>query len=261
MVGQLNLIKDDDYLYKIKVETAIKNREKIPDMTGENNPRWVDRITIKCDYCGKDIELRPYDTVNQEHFFCSRECFGKWRSENLSGENSPCFGRGDELWTEEMRKNQAIKAVKRLKKMNFSSKPTEPQIIINNLLSKLNINYDNEYDCKYYLIDNYLTDNNLMIEVQGNFFHCNPTMNLLNSRKNKIIAKDKSKHIYIKRYYGVEILYLWEKDIKENIKLCEELIKYYINMNGKLDNYHSFNYYINSKEELCLIDNLYCIGY
>jgi hypothetical protein len=260
-VQKLGLKKDKEYLYKMQCETGLKNLELVPDMKGENSPRWVERIIVNCDQCGREMEIRPSDLNNQEHCFCSRECAGKWRSENYCGENNPCFGRGNELWTEEMRKNQAIKAVKRLQKMNFSSKPTEPQIKINDLLDKLNINYDNEFDCKYYLIDNYLTDNNLMIEVQGNFFHCNPTMNLLNSRKSKIIGKDKSKHTYIKKYYGVEILYLWEKDIKENIKLCEELIKYYINMNGKLDNYHSFNYYINSKEELCLIDNLYCIGY
>jgi hypothetical protein len=33
------------------------------------------------------------------------------------------------------------------------------------------------------LSDFYLNNLNLMIEVQGNFFHCNPTMKLENSRK------------------------------------------------------------------------------
>ena len=39
-------------------------------------------------------------------------------------------------------------------------------------------------------------------------------------------------------------LYLWEKDINENIDLCWLLIQKYIANNGILDNYHSFNYHL-----------------
>jgi hypothetical protein len=37
-------------------------------------------------------------------------------------------------------------------------------------------------------------------------------------------------------------LYLWETDINKNPKLCEKLILQYINNNGFLENYHSFNW-------------------
>ena len=37
-------------------------------------------------------------------------------------------------------------------------------------------------------------------------------------------------------------MYLWEYDIVHNTKLCEELIKLYIDNNGVLDDYNSFNY-------------------
>jgi len=259
-VYNLGLSKDKDYLYQVRVKTGTNNLKMIPDQNKENNPRWVERTIIKCDQCGKDIELTPINTQNQENYFCSRECMGKWRSINLSGENSPIFGRADEIWTPEMRLKAAENAVIRLKKLNFSKKPTKPQLIINNLLNDLNINFEDEYDCKYYLIDNYLTNYNLMIEVQGNFFHCSPVMNLENSRKTKIIGKDKAKHTYIKKYKNIEILYLWEKDILEDLEKCKSLIMKYINNNGKLENYHSYNYYLNNNE-LKLIDNLYVIGY
>jgi hypothetical protein len=159
-----------------------------------------------------------------------------------------------------MRLKAAENAVIRLKKLNFSRKPTKPQLIINNLLDDMGINNEKEYDCKYYLVDNYLIDYDLMIEVMGNFFHCSPVMNLENSRKVKIIGKDKAKHTYIKRYKNIEILYLWEKDINENIDLCKTLIEEYIKNNGVLENYHSYNYYLENGE-LKLIDNLYAIGY
>ena len=260
-VFSLNLKKDKDYLYNIQTITGLNNLKNILDQSGENNPRWVDRITIKCDQCGIDIGLTPNNASNQEHYFCSRKCMGKWRSENLSGENSPIFGRADEIWTEEMRKDAAIRAIERLKGLNFSKKPTKPQLIINELLKTININYNNEYDCKYYLIDNYLIDYNLMIEVQGNFFHCNPVMNLENSRKTKIIGKDTAKHTYVKKYKNIEVLYLWEKDILESLDKCKSLIIKYINNNVILDNYHYYNYTLNENNELKLIDNLYVIGY
>jgi hypothetical protein len=42
--------------------------------------------------------------------------------------------------------------------------------------------------------------------------------------------------------HNIDILYLWEYDIANNIELCKNLILKYINNNGILDNYQSFNY-------------------
>lgn len=66
--------------------------------------------------------------------------------------------------------------------------------------------------------------------------------NEINNMQKKDIDRDKSKHTYIKKYQGIEILYLWESDIKNNPLLCEELIKKYIESNGKLEEYNSFNF-------------------
>lgn len=123
---------------------------------------------------------------------------------------------------------------------------TIPQKIVNSILEKNNINYLNEKTFKYYSVDNYLIEHNLIIEVMGDYFHVNPLIytdsNDINNMQKKDIDRDKSKHTYIKKYQGVEILYLWESDIKNNHLLCEELIKKYIESNGKLEEYNSFNY-------------------
>ena len=37
---------------------------------------------------------------------------------------------------------------------------------------------------------------------------------------------------------------MWETDINKNEELCKKLIQEYINCNGILNNYHSFNYSI-----------------
>ena len=43
---------------------------------------------VKCKQCGKDTYKTPSQLENNKHSFCSIECLGKWRSENLTGENA-----------------------------------------------------------------------------------------------------------------------------------------------------------------------------
>lgn len=237
-----------------KIKSSNYSRQGMPQLKGEESPLYVERIEIQCSQCSKKIKKRKSDIKNKKNVFCSRKCMGNWMSENCKGENNSNYGNGD-AWTDEMRRKKAESSIKSLLKLDNQQIVTKPQKIINELLNKLKIANIKEYNCKYYLLDNYLQDYNLGIEVHGNFFHCNPTMNLKNSREVKIIGKDKSKHTYLKRYMGFETLYLWEYDIINNLELCEKLVLEYIEYNGKLVNYHSFNYELidnklNLKEEL-----------
>jgi len=103
--------------------------------------------------------------------------------------------------------------------------------------------FKNEYNCKYYAIDNYLPDHNLMIEVNGDYFHSNPLkFTELNMMQIKGITRDKRKRTYIKRYKEIDVLYLWESDINNKPGMCKELILEYVNNKGILSNYNSFNY-------------------
>lgn len=135
------------------------------------------------------------------------------------------------------------------------------QTIINELLKDMNVDFEEEYDVKYYLVDCYLTDYNLMIEVQGDFWHCSPLLNKNSKGIKKNTVKDKRKHTYIKNKYGIEVLYIWESDVRNNIELCKKLIELYINSNGILDNYHSFNYEIDNDDNLKLINQIYHMEY
>ena len=237
-----------------KIKTKNYSKEGMPQLKGEESPLYVCRIEINCSQCGKVMKKRPSQIKNKLNIFCSRKCMGNWRSENCTGENNSNYGNGD-AWTDEMRRNKAESSIKSLLKLDNQQTVTKPQKIINELLNKLKIANIKEYNCKYYLLDNYLQDYNLGIEVHGNFFHCNPTMNVKNSREVRIVGKDKSKHTYLKRYMGFETLYLWEYDIINNLELCEKLVLEYIEYNGRLMDYHSFNYELldnklNLKEEL-----------
>lgn len=136
------------------------------------------------------------------------------------------------------------------------NKQTKPQIYINKLLDELDIPFVNEHTFKYYSVDNFLSDHNLIIEVMGDYFHANPLIynnyNQLNAIQQKDVIRDKRKHTYISKYFNIEILYLWEHDIKTNLELCKQLILKYINNNGHLIDYNSFNYSIQNN---CLLEN------
>lgn len=200
--------------------------------TGTLNPRST-KVEIECECCGKKYYQKLYKTKNGQHNFCSNECRQKWYSEVFSQ---------DEEWRE-VSKKRAVRILEN-KQINTN---TKPQQIINEILDFMNVDYVNEKGFKYYAVDNYLNKYNLIVEVMGDFWHCHPlkyTKENMRDIHKKRIPKDKAKHTYFMNNYGIEILYLWEDDIYNNIDVCKSLIIKYINNNGILENYHSFNYHI-----------------
>ena len=213
------------------------------------------RVKFNCEYCGRKStdKATHYNKVN--HHFCSKECSNKYRSVNYSGENHPMYGvKFDNERIQSMRKIGAESVQK------ISRTLTKPHRTINKLLDDNNISYINEKVLDFYSIDICLSDN-LMIEIMGDYWHSNPLASCNKDKELKYaqkvnLPKDKAKHTYIKKYYNFELLYLWESDIEKDETLCLKLIQKYINNNGILQDYNSFNYYINDKNELCLKDNI-----
>ena len=212
---------------------------------GELNPRFLS-IKSNCENCGKEIYVKKYRIDDGTHKFCSTKCRQEWYSQVWSQ---------DENWKNSSRQ----RILKSYEQGVFSHTDTKPQRIINELLDELNISFINEYNCKYYSIDNFLNNNNLMVEIMGDYWHGNPNkydVKSLTDVQRKRIGKDKAKHTYIRNHYNIQILYLWEEDIYKHIDLCKNLILLYIEKNGQLDNYHSFNYYMENdvlKLNDCLI--------
>lgn len=125
------------------------------------------------------------------------------------------------------------------------------------MLDNMGIKYTNEYNVEYYAVDNYLVDCNLFIEVMGDYWHCSPIRYpiIKYQQQREAIQRDKAKHTYITETYNIPILYLWESDINKNPKLCEALIQKFINENGRLQNYNSFNYHLDN-DKITLNDNI-----
>lgn len=114
------------------------------------------------------------------------------------------------------------------------------------MLDDIGVQYINEYGVTHYAIDNYLPDYNLMIEVMGDYWHCNPTV--YDRPKYRVqeerVQKDILKHSYIESECHLQPLYLWEKDICNRPHLCRCLITAYIQSDGVLPYYHSYNWNI-----------------
>jgi len=222
--------------------------------------QFYNRVKTTCTNCNMPIDVTPYNyrkenEYGDNHNFCCQQCYWEYRSKYYIGEKSVSANRE---FTEEQREKARLAILKNSR----SAKRFDSgiQLKINDLLDNLNIKYEREYIIKYYAIDNYLLDFNLIIEVMGDYWHGSPLIYneekyLLNEMQQKTIVKDKQKSSYILNHNNVKILYLWETDINKRSDLCEKLILSYIENNGYLKNYHSFNWNLKD-DSLFLCDDI-----
>ncbi|PKR82605.1 hypothetical protein [Heyndrickxia camelliae] len=267
--------------YNLKNSIAVSREHHFCDRNCYNSYRRINgspnntRVKLDCFNCGKEIEVKKYryDAVlngEQEFITCSRQCQNELIGKNNRGKNNrnykgnvkkTCEVCGEGFEVAQNRKDKARFCSKECQIKFLNSEPvnhvrwvsfnknktnTKPQRIVNEMLEQLNIAYENEHICTYYAIDNYLSSHNLMIEVMGDYWHSShlrfPNISEFKEMNFKNMKKDKQKHTFIRNQYGVEILYLWESDIVNNAELVISLIKEYVSSNGKLRDYHSFNY-------------------
>lgn len=69
------------------------------------------KVRCECDYCKTEFEMDMRDCKGNKTF-CSVECYGKWNSENLRGENNPNYGKCGELnsnWNPNLTQEERVK--------------------------------------------------------------------------------------------------------------------------------------------------------
>lgn len=81
--------------FKNDVKNAIYCSKKCrgESMKGENNVNYKPKVECKCDYCGQDISIKQSKYDYLEHHFCNRNCYSKWKSTSMKGENNPFYGK------------------------------------------------------------------------------------------------------------------------------------------------------------------------
>jgi len=80
------------------------------------------KIIIECSYCSKKCQRRPSDIKGHKRCFCSKECYGKFRSECIPPEETSNWQGGINNIRDTERKTREIKKWKKeiLKKQNWT---------------------------------------------------------------------------------------------------------------------------------------------
>lgn len=109
----------------------------------------------------------------------------------------------------------------------FSKRETSIESRVRVELEKMGVKFLFQYQIGgYFVADFFLPDYNLIIECQGDWFHCNPKVERCRFAKHEIqkknIVRDKAKREFYKRI-GVILLELWETDINSG-EFKKELI-------------------------------------
>lgn len=169
-----------------------------------------------------ELDILPKDIVNgvklkKEHIQFILANYNKMTDKQLAIKFNV-----SETAIRDVRKKYNIK-----KTGNEISGPTYIELYVKDLLDSYNIQYTyNEYLGEY-KPDFVFKNSNIIIEVQGDYYHCNPYV-YKNGPENEIQIKHVLRDYYKKCYYlsqGYIIVEIWEHDINNNPDKVKEKIK------------------------------------
>jgi very-short-patch-repair endonuclease len=115
-----------------------------------------------------------------------------------------------------LKEDASIRRIKWLKS-NLSNKKSKLESKFETILNLLNIKYEFQHEFQKRLFDFKIKDKNILIEVDGDFYHCNP-----NTKHSEVLYETQSLTKKNDNYkntlcqnHGMILLRYWEKDINE----------------------------------------------
>lgn len=182
---------------------------------GEGNANYQGGdIEKTCEYCGKKYYVQKHRDGRTR--FCSRDCVNAWQKDVLAF---------DKDWLD-FRRNVGIKTMQQQK-----NRYTKPELITREYLDEHNILYYHQHKMHdMFVVDFYLYELDIVIEVLGDYWHGNPKF--YGESEDKIPLKDwqittrqkdqrKYNHLINE---GHKVFMLWEDDIYKNINECMRLL-------------------------------------
>lgn len=138
---------------------------------------------------------------------------------------------------------EATKTRRALKIEMFGSKSksskygddTSIEKFIEDLLNQLGVKFKKQKAIRFYNVDFFLPDYNLVLQINGEYWHCDPRVypQPKNNIQKKNIEKDKeAKKAIIDG--GYKLLEIWEGDIKRSPDVVMEKLKKIISENEKI---------------------------
>jgi len=189
---------------------------------------WNDGLTIDDERVRKNIDkvmANPNRGAN-----ISKKLFGVEKSdEHKANLSKTAIIR----WSnKEERDKQADRLIKRLIKNNYRNKKTKLESKFEELLATLNVNFKYQHQVSSCIFDYLILDKNTVIEVDGDFHHCNPNSthripkypiqfkSIGNDIRKNLIAKDNN----------MKLLRYWESDINQRPEWVIEELKRELNL-------------------------------
>jgi len=149
---------------------------------------------------------------------------GKRISEKLKGipKSEESKIKNSETQKKRFRENPKLKeelSKKRIKwlKTKQSNNKTKLEIKFESMLNLLNVKYQYQYEFEKRLFDFKILNENILIEVDGDFYHCNPNTKhseILYETQKLTKKNDEYKNLLCQNH-GIKLLRYWEKDIIE----------------------------------------------
>jgi len=202
---------------------------------------------IMCDYCGKKVYKYRVFLKKSKNYFCSIECANAYQGRNkveyqckICGESfrlSPSVAGGQ-------RKNPTYCSIvcrnkdsKRLQEIAIYANLVQLQEKGRNkleqagyeILVEIGTPFEEQVliGCKF-LVDVMITSANIIIQWDGDYWHCHPRFSNPDSRQIRRKRIDKSQNAYFKKC-GYMLLRFWESDVKSRPEWVKQQIVKAIN--------------------------------
>ena len=128
--------------------------------------------------------------------------------------------------------NPAAAKMKKKKKLQaqakkMSNKMTEPERVFSEMMKELGVEVEAQKVINNKIYDFYIPSKNMMVEVDGDYWHANPLIyegKELNKIQARNVKNDKFKDILAKGN-GFKLERVWEYDLKNNYKEQKERFK------------------------------------
>lgn len=202
----LNLVKNKISWSKEEVEFLKNNYGKISE---DDLVSYLNKPYVKIISKASKLGLNKYSgTIYKDEFI--RNNFHRMTDSQIA-EILKC----SEFNVSRRRKSMGIYKVG-----NEVSGPTKIENIVKGILEDLNIGYLYNSNLDNYRPDFIITNTNKIIEVYGDYFHCNPALYPNGPKDDNqirhIVSDYYKKCFYVSNNY--DVLYLWEFDINNNLE-------------------------------------------
>lgn len=118
--------------------------------------------------------------------------------------------------------------LKSIKNGTFKQLVSKPHLKLKNILTDLNIKFEEEKTVSFWSFDFYLLEYDIYIEVDGDYFHSNPNTRWPDGPKTKTQIKVRQNDIKKNKYceeHGLSLMRFWENDIMKHETVVIEKIK------------------------------------